>query len=836
MISGTDHRREPFWNQLLDVIARGAVVPVVGEDLLRMPGEAGRTMYEELAARFAETAGIVQAAARQSDLSSTVRCHPDFTSNPHDVYHKLGEELAVWQPPVPEPLRALARIRHFNLFVSTTFDNLLQRALDEERFAGQAKTEVIAYSPKHVPPNRRVAEQLASGRPVVFQLFGDYRTPLQFALTEDDRIEYIHALQSAEYCPKRMLSELYDRPLLPLGNRFPDWLMRIFLRMLCRTPLDQRKVPKHYFADSAVGADELLRSFLKNFATNTEVVEDLNTVDFVTELSRRWTERYGSEPVAAGAPQAGAIHADTKSERLVEHSGDRVAGLDDEEQPEPAEASSMTSAFDENVQFTVFQPKRIRPARWCDLVASAHLEEKRPGSNPEEPAPLEQARRNAKRILEDVEAGQVAERTEDSRQAIPRGGEITFLPEVDGVEFNPSQLQFLWQEDEHTVHFRMRAAPELDGKVARGRMSVFFGAILVADLTLRFAVSRAAEINEPKPPDAVTARPYRKIFASYSHKDDQIVEQFERYAEAFGDEYLRDVRRLRSGEQWNERLLQMIDEADVFQLFWSRNALDSPYVEQEWRHALRRGLVGFVRPVYWEEPFPERPPESPAPELRRLHFQRLTMFGRQATEEVNRAPAERQLAGSARESPASYAAPRNEVVLASSTREQSPAVSGSIEVSDRTFDGRPHMPMLDCHVCGGRGYWEETQTLRDLQPQKVQRDCFNCSGVGRIWHADPVASSMPRSKRGVRGPIGGPQPGSGVYNALALIGGIAGAVLYVDAGGSMLVGFLVGAVLGLLVIPVLNLFGFLTAMAIKLAFIAIMIVLVLAVLGALLGG
>lgn len=299
-------RQDRFWNQLLTMIDRGNVVPVVGEDLLQMPGDpAGRTLYPMLAERFAAAVGIDNEATR-GDLSATVRQHPDFRDNPHDVYQELGQELESWNPPIPEPLRALARIRHFNLFVSTTFDNLLERALNEERFGGKPRTEVVTYSPKHVPDDSRLAASLSSGRVVVFQMFGHYATPLQYALTEGDRVEYMHALQSAEYRPKRMLSELYERPLLFVGNSFPDWLTRMFLRMVRKTPLDHRDVPKQYLADVQVAEDPILRFFLRHFATNTELVDDMDPARFVTELARRWHERFSDQPVAAAAAPAPA--------------------------------------------------------------------------------------------------------------------------------------------------------------------------------------------------------------------------------------------------------------------------------------------------------------------------------------------------------------------------------------------------------------------------------------------------------------------------------------------------------------------------------------------------
>ena len=79
---------------------------------------------------------------------------------------------------------------------------------------------------------------------------------------------------------------------------------------------------------------------------------------------------------------------------------------------------------------------------------------------------------------------------------------------------------------------------------------------------------------------------------------------------------------LRAGEVWDERLLEIIKQADVFQLFWSWNALSSPLVREEWRQALALNRPHFVRPVYWEEPLPEQAGLPPV-ELRRLHFQRV---------------------------------------------------------------------------------------------------------------------------------------------------------------------------------------------------------------------
>jgi hypothetical protein len=119
------------------------------------------------------------------------------------------------------------------------------------------------------------------------------------------------------------------------------------------------------------------------------------------------------------------------------------------------------------------------------------------------------------------------------------------------------------------------------------------------------------------------ARPYRVVFPSYSHKDDLVVERIEAYAESFGDEYLRDLNRLRTGQNWREELRRFVQRADVFQLFWSDNASTSPYVADEWQVALQerqsRPDPFFLRPVYWTESLLPEPPS----ELTEIHFARV---------------------------------------------------------------------------------------------------------------------------------------------------------------------------------------------------------------------
>lgn len=283
-------------------------------------------------------------------------------------------------------------------------------------------------------------------------------------------------------------------------------------------------------------------------------------------------------------------------------------------------------AITENVQFTVYRPACVIPQRWHPLLVFTHLADLPKDAEDRSEHPYETVRRLALDALGE-RIGGYADLRADTRQPVPREGHITVVPEATGLEFYPPSRSFLWLGDVHKEEFQLRAAAEMDGRTTAGRVSVFLGSVLLAEVDLRVRVDRAlGAVAAGQAVASQSAGRFRKIFASYSHLDWAIVRDFRRFAHSLGDEYLLDVTHLRAGEAWSERLEKLIAEADVFQLFWSWNSLESPFVTREWRHALALGRPVFVRPVYWQQPLPSRPERDlPPDELRRLHFRYIPL-------------------------------------------------------------------------------------------------------------------------------------------------------------------------------------------------------------------
>jgi hypothetical protein len=210
--------------------------------------------------------------------------------------------------------------------------------------------------------------------------------------------------------------------------------------------------------------------------------------------------------------------------------------------------------------------------------------------------------------------GEYRQRDEAARQPFAVGATITATPKLDGFQFNPPNLTIELQEDWHRLEFKLRAPAELAGRASNGVLTFTAEGVIIADVPISIYVGERGSAAEMA---VASGRPYQAIFCSYSHRDKRVAKRVEAVCKALGFTYHRDVMMLRSGQHWRDEIRALIERADIFQLFWSRNAARSAYVEEEWRHALGlgRNAAGFVRPVYWEEPIP-----PPPAELKSLHF------------------------------------------------------------------------------------------------------------------------------------------------------------------------------------------------------------------------
>jgi len=286
---------EELWDELLQLIEEGRVVPIVGRDLLAVEIDGESVfVYHWLARQLADALGVTpEDDVKLTSLNAVASQYIAKGGEPEKIYNRVHKLLRARPDiPVPEPLKKLASIHPFKLFVSTTFDSLLAQAINAVRFDGTEYTKVIAYSPRDKRDLAGDVEHLEG--PVVFQLLGKVSPMQDYVVTEEDALEFVHSLQSPGL-PVNLFSALDDRPLLIIGCSFPGWLVRFFIRAARRNRLLLARGKTDFVVDATGREEPSLLAFLRNFKTRTEFFHHSDSVAFVDELHRRWEQRLAEQ-------------------------------------------------------------------------------------------------------------------------------------------------------------------------------------------------------------------------------------------------------------------------------------------------------------------------------------------------------------------------------------------------------------------------------------------------------------------------------------------------------------------------------------------------------------
>jgi hypothetical protein len=301
------------------------VIPIIGQELVLVPpglltrplppvAEASSppesTLSHLLAQRLAADLRLATEKIRpDAALNDVIAAYRPFMSDRTLVYKKLN--ILMRSPDiaglaVPAPLRQLAAIRDFKLFVSTTWDPFLEQALNEVLYGGEKGTIVRSFS-TYKPADLEDADLQTNDEspPVIFQMFGAMSEDPYFAATDADMIEFLHRLQH-DMRPDRLFAELKDSHLLILGTNFPNWMARLFLRMIKNEKLWVNREKNEYLADSQLAFDGHLVSFLRQYSLNTECFPKITATAFVERLHAEWIARNPERAIRGTRPAPGA--------------------------------------------------------------------------------------------------------------------------------------------------------------------------------------------------------------------------------------------------------------------------------------------------------------------------------------------------------------------------------------------------------------------------------------------------------------------------------------------------------------------------------------------------
>lgn len=290
------------WDDLLEHIEERQVIPIIGPGLLRLPdAEGGGTLQGWMAERLGRKLGVPVEGLPAADPLTEVACrHLDRGGQREDIYSRLRtvtKDLAI---PLPEPLLQLAEIEHFPLYVSTTCDGWVEQALNLRRGAGAGSVLSLAYTPTVAAD--LPCEMAKLDRPTVYQLLGRISASPDYAVTAEDRLEFLCSLQSEARRPHLLFDELKNNHLLLLGCNLSGWLAKFFLRIAKGSRLSLQRAASEVLVDESGVQDQDLVLFLKHFSYRTRLFPGVTTADFVGELWRRYRERHPARTAVAPAP------------------------------------------------------------------------------------------------------------------------------------------------------------------------------------------------------------------------------------------------------------------------------------------------------------------------------------------------------------------------------------------------------------------------------------------------------------------------------------------------------------------------------------------------------
>jgi hypothetical protein len=336
---------------------------------------------------------------------------------------------------------------------------------------------------------------------------------------------------------------------------------------------------------------ELLPSDLAALTSPQKVSDPSYLVALIT------TYRRASPAMAAMPEGAPAVSMPAEAPMAGVPVDDRLRASEDY-----LKAATLARTGPETTQFTLFHKPYFVLGEHSPLLAYIHMA-----------SAFADVGRDAD-VLLNGRKSTYSQRQGTAIQQIAPGTVVTIVPYLAHAQIEPKSTMVIWKGPLCRARFDISVGGDAPTGHVGGSVGFYVGPLLVGSVGMDVIYTDPA-LQVECDPSPNTSEIFKAIFVSYSHEDERIVSDLGRAYEAVGIDYLRDVKKLRSGEKWDERLLQFIDSADVFQLLWSKCARTSPYVEREWRHAWARHRPRFIRPVYWEDPMP-----APPAELSDLHF------------------------------------------------------------------------------------------------------------------------------------------------------------------------------------------------------------------------
>lgn len=270
------------WSTLINQIAEGNVVPVVGPDFLIEKTERGN-IYKILIDSLAHKFGVKSNPTTFSQLVYDKNFLIANQNNMDSIYYIINQILLknVFQP--SSLLKRLLSIKQFPFVLTTTFTPIVENAMRE---VWQDRTVNVLTFSNNPDTTRRagvgdIASKADMTKPTVYYMFGKCGSdPHRYVVTDLDMLAFCKSWLSDESRPKNLSAQLKDKYLLVLGSNYSDWLFRfIWYSMTMNKAINYKRqgmmINREMPEESLVEFLSRLDTFMPQNKTPQEIIDEI---------------------------------------------------------------------------------------------------------------------------------------------------------------------------------------------------------------------------------------------------------------------------------------------------------------------------------------------------------------------------------------------------------------------------------------------------------------------------------------------------------------------------------------------------------------------------------
>lgn len=268
------------WDNLINNIAEGNVIPVIGPEFLVDDDDypdtqnAHTILLRELKDYYEVKNTPTNFSELFYDLQDTDR--RDFYSTLGDIYAE-GFYLKPSQL-----LKELLSIHQFPFVITTSFTPVVEDAM-REIWGDNLKVMNFLNNPQK---NDDIKSDDDLMKPTVFYMFGKVnRSEKTYVVTDTDMLYFCRSWLSENHRPELLYKVLQNKYLLFLGTNYSDWLCR-FVWLSLKTPLDN---------NPGMMVDDIKTDSLLQFLKRIDAFTQSNPHFVVSEIKRLLVEKFGSD-------------------------------------------------------------------------------------------------------------------------------------------------------------------------------------------------------------------------------------------------------------------------------------------------------------------------------------------------------------------------------------------------------------------------------------------------------------------------------------------------------------------------------------------------------------